>query len=116
MSDEPEVFGEVIEVRFKQHDGDENGALTRKAKVYGGDACRHRSSVVDLKLREVRCGTCNQLLDALTVLDELAAHWDREINWLRSVRREAASLRIEVETLKRERANHKAAIRRHGGR
>jgi hypothetical protein len=116
VSDEPELFGEVIEVRFRQHEGDEKGALTRKAKVYGGDACNHRTSVVDIRLREIRCDKCNQLFDALTVLDEMARHWDREINWLRSVRREAAALRAEVETLKRERANHKAAIRRHGGR
>jgi hypothetical protein len=84
--------------------------LEVKQRVYSG--CQHVAVLVDEVLRRVTCKTCDELLDPVEVLLEYAHHERRLACSTTSAFTKRNVLRAEVEALKKERANLKAAIRR----
>lgn len=75
-------------------------------------ACKHMETEVDLQGRTVKCTACFAVLDALTVLDQLA----RELDWTwvfkqrRDAEKELAALQEEVRKMRAARN----ALRRKG--
>jgi hypothetical protein len=74
--------------------------------------CFHYRSRVDKQARRVICADCGVDLDPITVLSQVARLTD-EWKWLHDSKRE---LTREIESLKRERNNLRASVRRAGAK
>lgn len=90
----------------------------QRAKPMG---CYHRQVVVYEENREVRCQSCNALLDPFDVIMEYAER-ERRFHFASEYRKKKQrQLEERIESLKREERNTKARLKRareklHGGR
>lgn len=109
---EPVPLGgcEIIDVDFKPKDADLDTGLVVKRRYEG---CSHEHGQrIDEALRTVQCKKCDAPLDAVEVLLYWARHWERLASSTRHLREETGRRHKEIEALRRERSNVKAAHKR----
>lgn len=74
--------------------------------------CKHGYTEIDEVLRRVTCRTCDEVLDPVQVLLDLAVDWERVATTLATARRAIERKHKQLENVDRELTNAKARLRR----
>lgn len=78
--------------------------------------CDHPKVRVGLEDNLLRCDDCDKNVNPIWWLTRHASALRKSEDWLTHLKKERRTLHAEIETLKKERSKHKAAVRRKDGK
>lgn len=84
--------------------------LTRSS--WGHKDCDHPQVKVALEDNLLRCRDCDKSVNPIWWITRHAAALRKSEDWLTHLKKERRNIQAEIETLKKERAKHRAAVRR----